>query len=142
MDGGNEEHNDNKPEVAEQSPAPGARAHPPYDFYEQGVNRVSWRAAVLAAMQKGYGGHVVAVVVVVVLGQIACDLLKNKADGVHPTTLIGCLALAAMVSMIGLLAIFWDKKGHHAENTEEDKSQTTEPGVGSKGSNEDGAAPR
>ncbi|HLB73507.1 MAG TPA: hypothetical protein VJJ98_05775 [Sedimentisphaerales bacterium] len=142
MDGANEEHNDNRPEVARQFTAPSVQAPPPYDFYEQGVNRVGWRTGILAAIEKGYGGHVVAVVAILTLGEIACELVKNQADRVDLMTLIGCLAVAAMVSVIGLLGMFWARKERHAENTEEDESQTTEPGVGSQGSNENGTAPR
>jgi len=141
MNANAEEHNDNRPGVAK-TPPNGARAHPPYDLYEQGVKRVTWPTAVFAAIQKGNGGHAVAIVAILTLCKIACDLVKNKADGVHILTLIGCLVIAAMISTIGLLAMFWAGKGYHAENTEEDESDTTEPGAGSEGSNENGAAPR
>ena len=141
MDAATEEHNGNWPEVAK-PPVDGARAHPPYDFYQQGVNRVTWPTAVFAAIQKGNGGHAVAIVAILTLCKIACDLVKNKADGVDLLTLIGCLVIAAMISTIGLLAMFWAGKGYHAENTEEDESDTTQPGAGSQGPNENGAAPR
>ncbi|MBN2269544.1 MAG: hypothetical protein JXN61_02960 [Sedimentisphaerales bacterium] len=140
MDGAAEKHNGNWPEAAKTT-VDGARAHPTYDFYEQGVKRVTWLTAVFAAIQKGNGGHAVAIVAILTLCKIACDLVKNKADGVDLLTLIGCLVIAAMISTIGLFATFWAGKGYHAENTEEDESDTTELGAGREGSSQNGAAP-
>ena len=143
MDGGTEKrHNTNRPELARQAPAGSGHARPPYGFYEDGVNRVGWYRSILAVIEKGYGGDVVAVVAILALSKIACELVKKKADGVDVMTLIGSLAVAGMVFTIGLLGMFWARKGRHVESSEEDKGETIEPGVGSEGSHENGTASR
>ena len=131
MNGVNREYNNSGPEGPEQ---------PPYDFYKQGVTRVSWPAAIYAAIRKGDGGQAVANVAILTLGTIACVLAMYKEGGIALLILIGCLG--AMICTIGLVAMSLVRKGYHAENTEEDESETTEPGAGNEGSNKNGAAPR
>ena len=121
MNGDNREYYNSRAQGPEQ---------PPYGLYEDGVKTPkTWYEAIYAAIGKGNGGHAVAIVAIITLGKIACDLVRNKADGVELLTLTGCLAIAAMVTAIGLLGMFWVRKGYHAENSEEYESETTEPGI-------------
>jgi len=115
---------------------------PDYEFYETGVNEVErgWIKPILAFLNHRAGGEVVALVSILALWRIASELIKEKS-GLDGITLAGCLAVTIMIFVIGLLAMLRATKAKHAEDTQENQSKKTQPRVGNKCENKNGATP-
>lgn len=86
-------------------------------------------------------GAAVAVVAIVALWRIATELIEQKS-GIDGMTLAGCLAVATMIFVIGLLAMFRVTKAQHPKDTEENESEKAQPGVGNERTNENGTTAR
>lgn len=120
------------------------QSRPPYELYETGINEVgrSCIKSILAFLKNRGGGEVVAFVAILVLFGIAREFIRSRKDGFDSFALVGCLVTAAMIFLIGLLAMLRATKAKHAEDTQEKQSEKTQPGVGNKRTNENGTAPR
>ena len=134
MDKPSKEQINNAPEIRRES-------RPPFEFYETGINKVIRSSSLLAFLKEGRGGEAVAVIAILALCIIARDFIRSKNDGFDFFALIGCLITVAMIFVIGLLAMLRATKSKHAEDTQENQSYKTQPGVGKKRTNENGNHP-
>ncbi len=143
MDNRNEGQSGNGPRIPEQPFNGDRKSLPPYEFYQKGINEAGrgWVTAILAFMKNRTGGEVVAVVSILVLWRIASELIKEKS-GLDSMTLVGCLAVAIMIFILGLLATIRVTKAKYAEDTQEKQGEKTQPGVGDERKKENGATPR
>ncbi len=86
-------------------------------------------------------GLVVAIVAILLLWRIATELIEQKS-GLDAMTLAGCLAVATMIFVIGLLAMLRVTKAQYAKDTQENQSQKAQPRVGNERTNENGTTAR
>jgi hypothetical protein len=135
---------DNGLEPRQQSSHGCGESRPPYELYETGISEVGrgWIAPILAFLKNRGGGEVVAVVAILALWGIATEFIKKNSNALDSITLAGSLLTAAMIFVIGLLAMLRATKAQDAENTQESQSETPQPGVGNERTDENGATPR
>ena len=112
---------------------------PPYEFYEKGVNKV---APILSFLKNRSGGEVVAIAAIFALFGIAIEFIRNKNDDPYQLTLVASLITAAMIFVIGLLAMLRATKVNNAEDTQEKQSQETQYGISDERTNENGSSER
>jgi len=84
---------------------------------------------------------VVAAVAILALLGIAVELIKAKS-GLDGMTLAGCLAVAMMIFIIGLLSMLRATKAQDAEDTQKNESEKAQPGTGNQRTHENGATAR
>ena len=84
----------------------------------------------------------VAVVAILALWGIATEFIKKKSNGLDSITLAGSLLTAAMIFVIGLLAMLRATKAQDAEDTQQNESEKAQPGAGNERTHENGATPR
>ena len=143
MDNANEGHSGNGPRIPEQPSNGSGKGLPPYEFYQESINEAGrgWITAILAFMKDRAGGEVVAVVAILALWRIATELIRQKS-GLDTMTLAGCLAVATLIFVIGLLAMLRVTKAKHAKDTQENESEKAQPRVGNERTNENGTTAR
>lgn len=83
-----------------------------------------------------------AVVAILALWGIATEFIKKNSNGLDSITLAGSLLTAAMIFVIGLLAMLRATKAQDAEDTQKKQSEKAQPGVGNERTDENGANPR
>lgn len=132
-----------KPEIPEQPFNGSRKLLPPYKFYQRGINEAGtiWIKPILAFMKDRAGGEVVAVVVILALWGVASEFIKGKSS-LNIMALAGCLVVTTMIFVIGLLAMLRVTKAQYVEDTKENQSEKTQPGVGNECAKENGATPR
>jgi len=113
---------------------------PPFEFYETGINEIA-RGSLITAFLKRSGSELVTVIAILALCAIARDFIRSKNDGFDSFALVGCLILATMIFVIGLLAMLRATKANNAKDTQEKQSDETQSGVGTKYTNENGNHP-
>lgn len=141
MDKAHEGQSDNPLEAGQES---SANSHPPYELYETSITEAgrAWIAPILAFLKNRGGGEVVAVVAILALWGIATEFIKKKSNGLDSITLAGSLLTAAMIFVIGLLAMLRATKAQDAEDTQQNESEKAQPGVGNERTDENGTTPR
>jgi len=119
-------------------------ACPPYELYKTGINEIGrgWIAPILAFLKNRGGGEVVAIAAILALFGIAREFIRNKNDGLDNLTLVASLITAAMIFVIGLLAMFRATKVRNAEDTQEKQGQKTQSGIGLERTHENGSSER
>lgn len=115
---------------------------PHYEFYEKGINEIErgWIAPILSFLKNRGGGEVVAIAAIFALFGIAREFIRNKNDDPDKLTLVASLITAAMIFIIGLLAMLRATKVINAEDTQEKQSQKTQSGVGLERTHENGSS--
>lgn len=84
----------------------------------------------------------VAIAAIVALFGIAREFIKNKNDDPDKLTLAAPIITAAMIFIIGLLAMLRATKVKNAEDTQEKQGQKTQPGTGLERTHENGSSTR
>jgi len=132
------------PESRQQSSHDGGGTQPPYEFYETGINEIErgWIAPILSFLKNRGGGEVVAIAAVLALFGIAREFIRNKNDDPDRLTLVASLITAAMIFVIGLLAMLRATKVSNAEDTQEKQGQKTQSGIGLECTHENGSSAR
>ena len=118
--------------------------HPPYELYKTGINEIGrgWIAPILSFLKNRGGGEVVTIAAVLALFGIAREFIRSKNDGLDNLTLVASLITAAMIFVIGLLAMLRATKVRNAEDTQEKQGQKTQSGIGLKRTQENGSSER
>ena len=114
---------------------------PPFEFYKTGINKVVRGSSFLAFLNERRGGEAVAIIALLALCLVAREFIRSKNDGFDSFALVGSLITVAMIFIIGLLAMLRITKSKHAEDTQEKQSDKTQPGIGTKYTNENGNHP-
>ena len=140
MDKTTEGQSNNVPESRQQSYNSGVDSRPSFEFYETGINEVTKGSFLLAFLKRG-GGEAVSVIAILALCAIAREFIRSKNDGFDSFAIIGCLITTVMIFVIGLLAMLRATKSKHAKDTQENQSDKTQSGVGTKYTNENGNHP-
>jgi len=130
------------PESRQLSTHGGGGARPPYELYKTGINEIGrgWIAPILAFLKNRSGGEVVAIAAILALFGIAREFIRNKNDSLDSLTLAACLITAAMIFVIGLLAMLRATKVRNAEDTQEKQGQKTQSGIGLERTHENGSS--
>ena len=120
----------------------GGGARPPYELYETGINEIGrgWIAPIFAFLKNRGGSEVVTIAAVLALFGIAREFIRNKDDGLDNLTLAASLITAAMIFVIGLLAMLRATKVRNAEDTQEKQSQKTQSGVSHERTHKNGSS--
>ena len=84
----------------------------------------------------------VAIAAIFALFGIAREFIKNKNDDPDNLTLAAPIITAAMIFVMGLLAMFRVTKVKNAEDTQEKQSQKTQFGIGLERTHENGSSAR
>jgi len=131
-------------ESRQQSSHNGGGIRPSYEFYEKGINEIErgWIAPILSFLKNRSGGEVVAIAAIFALFGIAREFIKNKNDDPDNLTLAAPLIIAAMIFVIGLLAMVRATKVKNAEDTQEKQGQKTQSGIGLERTHENGSPAR
>lgn len=131
-------------ESHQQSPHDGGGRQPSYEFYEKGINEIErgWIVPILSFLKNRAGGEVVAIAAIFALFGIAREFIKNKNDDPDNLTLAAPLITAAMIFVIGLLAMLRATKVLDVEDTQEKQSQKTQSGISNERTNENGSSER
>jgi len=129
-------------ESHQQSSHDGGGARPSYELYKTGINEIGrgWIASILAFLKNRGGGEVVAIAAVLALFGITREFIRNKNDGLDNLTLVASLITAAMIFVIGLLAMLRATKVRNAEDTQEKQGQKTQSGIGLERTHENGSS--
>jgi|GEM_PF-3363038 len=132
------------PESRQQSSHDGGGIQPPYELYKTGINEIErgWIAPILSFLKNRGGGEVVAIAAIFALFGIAREFIKNKNDDPDNLTLAAPIITAAMIFVMGLLAMFRVTKVKNAEDTQEKQSQKTQFGIGLERTHENGSSAR
>jgi hypothetical protein len=85
---------------------------------------------------------VVAIAAIAALFGIAIEFIRNKNDDPDKFTLVASLITAAMIFIIGLLAMLRATKVRNAEDTQEKQGQKTQSGIGLERTHENGSSAR
>jgi len=119
-------------------------ACPPYELYKTGINEIGrgWIAPILSFLKNRGGGEVVAIAAILALFGIAREFIRNKNDGLDNLTLAASLITAAMIFVIGLLAMLRATKVSNVEDTQEKQSKKAQSGVSHKRTHENGSSTR
>ena len=129
-------------ESRQQSSHDGGEIRPPYELYEKGIIERGWIAPILSFLRNRGGGEVVTIAAIFALFGIAREFIRNKNDEPDKLTLVASLITAAMIFIIGLLAMFRATKVRNAEDTQEKQGQKTQSGVGLERTHENGSSTR
>jgi hypothetical protein len=135
---------DSAPESRQQLSHDGGDRQPSYEFYEKGINEIErgWIAPILSFLKNRGGGEVVAIAAIFALFGIAREFIKNKNDDPDNFTLVASLITAAMIFVIGLLAMLRATKVRNAEDTQEKQGQKIKSGIGLECTHENGSSAR
>jgi prolipoprotein diacylglyceryltransferase len=130
------------PESRQQSSHDGGGRRPPYEFYEKGINEIErgWIAPILSFLRNRNSGEVVAIAVIAAIFGITIEFIRNKNDDPDNLTLAAPLITAAMIFIIGLLAMLRVTKVLDVEDTQEKQSQKTQFGISNERTNENGSS--
>jgi prolipoprotein diacylglyceryltransferase len=131
------------PEPRQQSSHDGER-QPPYELYKTGINEIERGliAPILSFLRNRSGGEVVSIAAILALFGISIEFVRNKNNDPDKLTLVAALITAAMVFVIGLLAMLRATKVLDVEDTQEKQSQKTQSGVSHERTNENGNSAR
>lgn len=129
-------------ESRQQSSHDGGGIQPPYELYKNGINEIErgWIALILSFLKNRGGGEVVTIAAILALFGITIEFIRNKNDDPDKLTLVASLITAAMIFIIGLLAMLRATKVRNAEDTQEKQSQKTQSGVGLERTHENGSS--
>jgi hypothetical protein len=103
-----------------------SKSQPPYELYGRGITEANRGLieAIIASIRNARGRILVAVVVVLALCIIACEMLEKSV--------IGALIIALMILIIGFISLrrAEDKDAGQKENREKSKTKPAESGAG------------
>jgi len=144
MDKASKGHTNSIQESHQQSSYDGGGRQPPYEFYEKGINEIErgWIAPILSFLKNRSGGEVVAIAAILALFGITREFIRNKNDDPDKLTLVASLITAAMIFVIGLLAMLRATKVRNAEDTQEKQSQKTQSGISYERTHKNGSSER
>jgi hypothetical protein len=130
-------------ESRQQSSHDGGGRQPHYEFYEKGINEIErgWIAPILSFLKNRGGSEVLAMAAILALFGIAREFIKNKNDDPDNLTLAAPLITAAMIFVIGLLAMLRATKVLDVKDTQEKQSQKTQSGISNERTNKNGSSP-
>ena len=142
MDKASEGQTNSELEPRQQSFYYGGGRQPPYEFYEKGINEIErgWIAPILSFLRNRSGGEVVAIAAIFALFGITREFIKNKNDDPDNLILAAPLITAAMIFVIGLLAMLRATKVLDVEDTQEKQSQKTQSGISNERTNTNGSS--
>jgi hypothetical protein len=134
----------NASESHQQSSNEGGRRQPSYEFYEKGINEIEkgWIAPILSFLKNRSGGEVVSIAAILALFGISIEFIRNKSNDPDNLTLVAPLITAAMIFIIGLLAMLRATKVLDVADTQEKQSQKTQSGISNERTNENGGSTR
>jgi prolipoprotein diacylglyceryltransferase len=127
-------------ESRQQSSHDSGGRQPPYELYEKGIIERGWIAPILSFLKNRGGGEVVAIAAIAALFGITIEFIRNKKDDPDKFTLVASLITAAMIFVIGLLAMLRATKVKNAEDTQEKQSQKTKSGISNECTHENGSS--
>jgi hypothetical protein len=144
MDKASKGQTNSDPESRQQSSRYGGGRQPHYEFYEKGINGIErgWFAPILSFLKNRSGGEVVSIAAILALFGIAREFINNKNDDPDNLTLAASLITAAMIFVIGLLAMLRATKVLDVKDTQEKQSQKTQSGISNERTNENGSSAR
>jgi hypothetical protein len=101
---------------------------PDYAFWRDGLKELSWRDVAFDLIRYRSGGEIVAIAAIVALYFVASGFIHNRDNdpGIH--RLIGPLAVAGMIFILGLSGLIVATRRKYAQNAEQSKGGAAESG--------------